>query len=243
MTKAQPTNKSKATLIYLTRIKQWYIPADTESYLALRAAGVPLLRIHRDFLPTVGLLTKKHNIKAKERNFKTDILDPFLDKVGASWLRRENRRCEIQATTMRFEAIKPEAFDEAKETIPKLQKVLEDFFSRWGYRCSFEFSQVRSKIRFNVEYRLDAEKLPIIPIEQDVAALPRIQLKLGFTRISMMFGDKYVDTLIEVSQGGVFKPLHSSRCLYSQISTVKPLIMALANVPNKDVHNSDNPVD
>jgi len=241
--KAQPANKSQPTIIYLTRIKQWYIPADTDSYLALRAAGVPLLRIHRDFLPTVGLLTKKHNIKAKERNFKTDILDPFLDKVGSSWLRKANRRCEIQATTMRFEAIKPEAFEEAKEVIPKLQKVLEDFFTRWGYGFSFELSQVKTRLRLNVEYWLDAEKLPIIPIEQDVAELPRVQLKLGFTRISMMFGDKYVDTLIEVSQGGVFKPLHSSRCLYSQISSVAPLIKALISVPSKDIHNSENPVD
>lgn len=240
MKKAQ---SSKPTIIHLTRIKQWYIPADTESYLTLRKAGVPLLRIHRDFLPTVGLLTKGHNIKAKEKVFKTEILDPFLDKVGASWLRKQNRRCEIQAQTMRFEAIKPESFEEAKETIPKLQKVLEDFFTRWGYGFSFDISQAKTRIRFSVEYWLDAEKLPIIPIEQDVAELPRIQLKLGFTRISMMFGDKYVDTLIEVSQGGVFNPLHSSRCLYSQISSVKPLIRALCEVPNRDVHNFDNPVD
>jgi hypothetical protein len=241
VTKAQPANK--ATIIRLTRLKQWYIPADTESYLVLRKAGIPLLRIHRDFLPTVGLLTKKYNIKAKEVNFKTGILDPFLDKVGSSWLRKDNRMCAINATNMRFDAVKPESFDEAKETIPKLQKVLEDFFTRWGYGFRFELSQVKSRVRLNVEYWLDAEKLPIIPIAQDVAELPRIKLKLGFTRITMSFGDKYVDTLIEISQGGVFKPLHTSQCLYSQISSVKPLIVALCNVPSKDTHNSDNPVD
>jgi hypothetical protein len=237
VTKAQPN------IFYLTRIKQWYIPADTEAYLALRKAGVPLLRIHRDFLPTIGLLTKGHNFKFKERSFKDEILDPFLDKVGASWLRQEHRRCEIQAQTMRFDCVRAEAFTQAKETIPKLQKVLEDFFTRWGYSFQFDLSQVKSRIRLNVEYKLDPEKLPIIPIEEDVAELPRVQLKLGFTRISIAFGTRYVDTLIEVSQGGVFKPLHSSRCLYSQISSVKPLIHALCEIPSREIHNFDNSVD
>jgi hypothetical protein len=235
--------KAQSKIIKLTRIKQWYIPADTESYLVLRDAGVPLLRIHRDFLPTVGLLTKNHNIKAKEVSFKDEILDPFLDKVGKSWLRQENRRCEITGTHMRFDAVRPESFKSAEETIPKLQKVLEDFFTRWGYGFSVEMSQVKTRIRFNVEYWLDAERLPVIPIEQDVAELPRIQLKLGFTRINLSFGTKYVDTLIEISQGGVFKPLHTSRCLYSQISSVKPLIHALCGVPNRDPLNLENPAD
>jgi hypothetical protein len=237
------TKALEPTIIRLTRLKQWYIPADTETYLTLRSVGIPLLRIHRDFLPTVGLLTKKHNIKAKEVNFKDKILDPFLDKVGSSWLRKDNRRCEITATTMRFDAVRPESFEEAKETIPKLQKILEDFFARWGYGCRFDLSQVKTRIRLNVEYWLDPEKLPVIPIEEDVAAIEPIRLKFGFTRISISFGARFVDTLIEVSQGGVFKPLHSSRCLYSQISSVKPLIVALCDVLNKDIHNSDNSVD
>lgn len=241
MTKAQPADK--ATIIRLTRLKQWYIPTDTESYLELRKAGIPLLRIHRDFLPTVGLLTKKHNIKALNVDFKSAILDPFLDKVGSSWLRKDNRRCSITATNMRFDAVKPESFEEAKETIPKLQRVLEDFFSRWGYGFRFELSQVKTRIRLNVEYWQDSSKLPIVPLQQNVAELPRIQLKMGFTRIAMSFGDKYVDLLIEISQGGVFKPLHTSRCLYSQISSVKHLIVALCDVPNRDIHNSDNSVD
>ena len=237
------TKALEPTVIKLTRLKQWYIPADTESYLVLRKVGIPLLRIHRDFLPTVGLLTKKHNIKAKEVNFKTGILDPFLDKVGKAWLRKDNRKCGIAATTMRFDALKPESFAEATATIPKLQKVLEDFFTRWGYGYRFELSQVKTRMRLNVEYWLDADKLPIIPIEQDVAAIEPIRLKLGFTRISISFGDRFVDTVIETSQGGIFKPLHTSRCLYSQISSVKPLIVALCDVPNKDIHNSDNSVD
>jgi hypothetical protein len=235
--------KAQSTIIRLTRIKQWYIPADTESYIELRKVGIPLLRIHRDFLPTVGLLTKSHNIKALNVDFKEKILDPFLDKVGASWLRKENRRCEINATNMRFDAVKPESFDDAKETIPKLQRVLEDFFARWGYGFRFELSQVKSRIRFNVEYWHDAGREPIVPLEQIVEELPPLKLKLGFTRISLTFGHKYVDTLIEISQGGVFKPLHTSRCLYSQMSSVAPLIKALCTVPNKDPHNFENPVD
>jgi len=144
---------------------------------------------------------------------------------------------------MRFDAVKPESIAEAEEVIPKLQQVLEAFFARWGYGVTFELSKVKTRIRLNVEYWFDNNRMPILEVEQDVAELPRIQLKLGFTRISLSLGQKYVDTLIEISQGGVFKPLHSSRCLYSQISSVQPLIKALCSVVNHDVHNFDNSVD
>jgi len=257
--------KAPVKEIQLTKIKQWYIPVNTESYLALRSAGVPLLRIHQDFIPTLGLLVK-NKIRAKEVNFKTGILEPFLDKVGSSWLRKENRRCDIQATSMRFDAVKPESFEEAKETIPKLQAVLEKFFTRWGYGFTFDLSQIKTRMRLSVNYWLDSEKLPVIDIEQDVEELPPIPLKLGFTRLTFTFDNYksktvglpprlgsqergkehrigYVHLLIEVSQGGIYKPIHSTRCTYTELSTVKPLIAALMSIPNMDVHNFDNPAE
>jgi hypothetical protein len=257
--------KAPVQEIQLTKIKQWYIPANTESYIALRKAGVPLLRIHQDFIPTLGLLVK-NKIRAKEVNFKTSILDPFLDKVGSSWLRKDNRRCDIQATSMRFDAVKPESFAEATETVPKLQAVLEKFFTRWGYGFTFELSSVKTRMRLNVNYWLDSEKLPVIELEQDPEELTPIRLKLGFTRLTFTFdGYKsttvsappvygspergkshkigYVHLLIEVSQGGIYKPLHSTRCTYTELSTVKPLIAALMSIPNFDHHNFDNPAE
>lgn len=237
----KPASKSSPTVIRLTKIKQWWLPVDTESYLALRDAGVPLVRFPVDFLPTLSLLTKKHHIRAKEVSFRDEILAPFLELVGTTWNKKPHCRATLAARTMKFESVKPEVYTKAKESIAKLEDVLTKFFTRWGFKYLFEYSESRGKCKLNVEYYFDSTKLPVIPLETPVGDMPKIQLKLGFTRITMTFGERYVDTLIEVSQGGKFTPLHSTRCTYSQISSVKPMITALMQVPDHDIHNFDNP--
>jgi hypothetical protein len=224
----------------LTKIKQWWLPVDAESYLALREAGVPLVRFHVDFLPALSLITKKHRIRAKEVSFKDEILTPFLNLVGTTWNKKQHCRATIAARSMKFETLKPEVYTKAKESITKLTDILEKFFVRWGFKYQFEYSESRGKCKLNVEYYFDSTKMPVIPLETPVTDLPKVQLKIGFTRITMTFGDRYVDTLIEVSQGGKFTPLHSTRCTYSQISSVKPMIAALMQVPDHDIHNFDN---
>jgi len=228
-------------IIRLTKIRQWWLPVDAESYTILRDAGVPLIRFHVDFLPTLQLLTKKHHIRAKAVQFGPEILDPFLEMIGTTWNAKPHCKATITARQMKFETLKPEVFNKAKASILKLEDLLSKFFSRWGYNFRFDYSELRGKCKLTVEYFFDSNKIPIIPLVTDPADLPKIQLKLGFTRITMTFGEKYVDTMLEVSQGGIFQPHHSSRCLYSQISSVKPLIAALMSVPDRDIHNFDNP--
>jgi hypothetical protein len=258
----KPSSKNPS-LIRLTKIKQWWLPADAESYSILKDAGVPLIRFHVDFLPTLKLLTDKHHIRAKEVHFKSEIMDPFMDLMGSTWNKKPHCRATIGSRTMKFETLKPEAFAKAKESLPKLEALLAGFFTRWGFNHRFEYSESRGKCRLNVEYFFDSTKLPVIPLHTEPGTLPKIQLKLGFARLTFTFDNYdsktvtlpprrgqqegvaehkigYVHLTVEVSQGGVFKPIYSNKCLYSQLSSVKPLIAALMTVPDHDIHNFDN---
>jgi hypothetical protein len=263
----KPSKEDK--IIRLTRIKQWYIPADSESYLVLRGAGVALNRFHQDFLPTLKLLTASHGIRGREVNFKDEILSPFLDKVGRAWKKKEHCDCTLGAKTLVFESVKADGFAIAKATIPKLQDVLSKFFARWGYRVTFDYSEHRGKCKLNVEYWFDPERQPIVILEEEADDKPKVQFRLGNLRFTFVFDqydskttshplrptqhpesrpDKtydigYVHTMIEISQGGTFTPLHTSRCTYAQLSSVKPLIKALMEVPNHHASNFDESPD
>jgi hypothetical protein len=257
------TKKAKRQAIRLTRIKQWYIPADAESYIALKDVGVAMTRIHQNFLPTVGLMTRKYGITAREVNFKNEIMDPFFEQIANSWNRKLHCRCLIGGRTMKFESTKPEAHKEAVAAIPKLQDLLEKFFSRWGFSSTFDYSEARGKCKLNVEYWFDHNKAPIVVLEEAPEDQPKIQWKLGFTRLTFTFDQYhsksvklppppgqqesgrehrigYVHLLVEVSQGGKFTPVHSTKCTYTELSSVLPLMKALMNVPNMDHHNFDN---
>lgn len=201
-------NKKKAkadkVLIRLTRIKQWFIPVDADSYLALKDAGVPLTRIHQDFLPTVALITKKHGIRALEVKFKDEIMDPFFEKIGVSWNKKLHCRCSIGGRTMKFESLKPEAHKAATEAIPILQDLLEKFFSRWGFSSTFDYSEKNGRVKLNVEYWHDVNKLPVVVLEEAAEDLKPVQLKLGRTRFTLSFdnyhGKSYRDKTVTIQK-------------------------------------------
>jgi hypothetical protein len=258
------SKSNEPTIFQLTRIKQWYIPADAESYLTLRRAGVALTRFHQDFLPTLKLLTKGKNIRGREVDFHKDIMQPYFDKIGRTWNKKPHCDCTISKKTMVFETLKAEALPIAKASIPKLQDLLTRFFQRWGYRSTFEYSELRGKCKLNVEYWFDPERQPVVILEDEKEELnKKIQFKLGNLRLTFTFDNfesrtviikgggrsnedgippkdyqiGYVHTLIEISQGGKFTPVQSSRCTWSELSSVKPLIAALMDVPNRQPNN------
>lgn len=257
MTKDSPT-------IGLTKIKQWYLPVDAEAYNMLKQAGVPLTRIHERIMPALRLLTNKHKIKARLVDFMAEIYNPFMDRIGATWNKHENRICSLRARELRFETVKQSAYTKAKAALPHLEECLRRFFDRWGYKAIFTYSESRGKIRFVVNFHLDANKEPIIPLVEPPAEAPVIRFKLGFTRISIRLGKpnqaiyhrtragndedsvRYmvtkapeVEIRIEVSQGGKWAPIHTSTCLYSQISSVAPVLLGMAQIVNVDPTNLD----
>lgn len=239
---------SKKTLIRLTRIKQWYIVADVESYMTLKKLGAPMIRVHQNFLPTLQLLTKKNKVNAVSVDFESEILDPFLEKTAATWTKKYGK-CTITSRVMVFQAQDARVGD-ADKAVANLEARLQSFFSRWGYKFSVQYSKNRqgTRLKFHVEYWFDPERMPILPLEVPVEEVPKVQFKIGFTRLTFSFENPQarsgkapkVHLLVEVSQGGKFTPIHSTNCLYSQLSSVKPLVNALMNVMSVDIHNLDN---
>lgn len=242
------SDSGQQKVINLTRIKQWYIPADNEAYLTLKKHGVPLLKIHQNFLPTLRLLTQKHNIRGRVVDFNQDILDPFLERLGSLWNKKYGK-ATITNKVMVFQA-KDDKLVEAREAVPKLEERLRQFFDRWGFKFQCEFSEVKSRLKLHVEYWFDNNKSPVILMDEPEVEQPKVMLKLGFTRLVFAFdqhqnqfgkGPGYVHLTIEVSQGGRWAPLRTSRCTYTELSSVLPLVTALMDIPNKDQHNFDNP--
>jgi hypothetical protein len=231
---------SQQKIIKLTKIKQWYLVVDAESYKILRDAGAPMVRIHENFLPTIGLLTKRHKIKAQNIPFQDQILNPYLDKIGELWQKKEHRRAIINGSILRFETTHSSILAPAREALAKLEASLRRFFKRWGYSASFDISESRGKIKLHVIYKYDSERLPIIPLVEDAESLPVIRLNLGFVRVSLTPGKRELETNISIASGTDWKSLHTSRCLYSQVSDVRPFINALMEVVNKDHHNFEN---
>lgn len=230
----------KQKIIQLTRIKQWYLPVDADSYNILKAAGCPLLRIHENFIPTLSLLTKPHHIKAQVVNFNDSILHPYLDELGARWQKKEFRKATINASILKFETTNASIQASAKEALEKVETSLRRFFTRWGYQAVFEVSENRGKVKLHVTYKYDSTRMPVIPLVEDPLSLPTITLVLGFLRIRMTLGEKEVETNISLASGSTWNSIQTSRCLYSQISDVRPLINTLVRVVNKDPHNFDN---
>lgn len=228
----------------LVKIKQWYLAFDVESYNLLLKAGIPLLKFHEDFLPIVQLMCQNKKIKGKLIKWKDDILTPFLIKIGSDFNKNEHCLASINNKIMKFEVNKSSAAQHIKTKVfPKLEEDLINFFNRWGYSQSITYSELRGKARLSVNYWLDNEKLPILPLKEPIHEIAPVYLRLGSMRLAFRFGEKWIETVLEIGQGGKFNPYYSSRCLYSQISSVLPIINALMNVPNKDSHNSDNQID
>lgn len=223
--------------ITFTKIKQWYLPVAAEDYKALRALGVPLLRVHQNFLPTLSLITKGHDYSGRLVSFKDDILNPYLDNLGQKWQQSQSRKCSISASVLKFEArLEPKNV----EAFTKLEASLRKFFVRWGYSASFDYSETRGKGKLHIQYKYDSKKSPVIVLKEDSTSLPAIKLEIGFVRLTLTLGEKEIETNIAISAGGQWSSLHTSRCLYTQVSDVRPMVASLMAIVDKDQHNFEN---
>ena len=86
------TSTLPKNVIRLVKYQRWYLPHDLDTFRVLQQLGVPVVKINEKFLPTLIMLTKKHGYVGKVTAW-SKILDPFLDKIGAMWLSRDNRKC------------------------------------------------------------------------------------------------------------------------------------------------------
>jgi len=231
--------KSSA-VVKLTKIKQFYFPVDAEDYKLLRAHGVPVIKIHENLLPTLGLLFKKNKITPQAVNFNDAIFNPYLDKIGEAWQSKEFRVATITKSVMKFETTKASIMPHAREALHKLETSLRRFFTRWGFAAAFELSESRGKLKLHVNYKFDPARDPVIPLVEDATSLPSIKIDLGFVRVSLTLMKHDVEVNIAIAAGTLWNSIHTSRCQYDQITDVRPMIAALVSVVNHDQHNSEN---
>jgi hypothetical protein len=260
----QPDSGLDPNEIRLTRIKQWYFPVDVETYKTLKGLGVPLLRIHHTFIPTLRLITKSRGIKGTEIPFDSALMDPFLNMLSSTWQKKYGK-CLISSSEMTFIASDPEKIKAAKEAMPRLEQLIHNFFSRWGFAYAPQYSESASgkRIKYHISFKFDSNKMPIINLEAEEQVLPKVQWKIGFLRINLTFDNPkgkvvygkappgaerppkhiepgFVHLLIELSKGGSWVPYHSTKCNITQVSNVMPLVAALMNIPNLDPFNEEN---
>lgn len=231
---------SKQQIITLTKVRQFYLPVDAESYKILRSAGVPLIRIHENFIPTLSLITKSKKIKAQLVDFHETILNPYLDELGTRWQKKDHRTATLNASVLKFETNHASIYQASKEPLEKVEASLRRFFTRWGYSASFETSENRGKRKLHVSYKHDSNRSPIIHMVEDPTSVPTIKLEIGFVRISLTMLENEVETNISIATGGTWTSVQTTRCLYTQISDVRPFITALMKIPDHDPHNFDN---
>jgi hypothetical protein len=223
-----------------TKIKAWYMPVDAETYKLMKAADAPLTRVHENMMPTLLMLLKSRKLRAKAIDFNEALLNPYLDELGRRWQKKPHRKATITSSVLKFETEHASAAELAREAIPKLETSLRRFFQRWGFVAEFQTSEHRGKIKFHVSYKFDSNKMPIIPLVEEPESLPQIRLNLGYVRLTLTLGSKEVETNIALAAGTDWNSIHTSRCLYSQISDVRAMIGALAGIVSKDEHNGDN---
>lgn len=258
------TKDSKVS-IRLTKVKEWLIPADAESYKVLVKVGVPLVRMHMDMWPTIKVLLTKKKIKAEPVNFVDDIYDPFMERVGTEWKKGNFFDCTLTSKELVFETTKKTAYKKALARIPALEACLRRFFDRWGYAATFIMDEHRGKIQYRVQYKHSQDKLPVIPLETPPEAIPETKIQFGFTRLIFKFNDRNgqkthrvagaqgsegrnvavskgpeIELRIEISQGGKWIPYRTTSCLYTEVSNVMPLMLGLAHIVNTDSTNMDH---
>lgn len=172
-------------IIELVRIKSWYVPRNLDTYRILRQLKVPLLKIHRDFLPALKLVTGPRNIRAKSTDF-TEILNKRLDMIGAQWKSKPGRTCRL--TEKRLLLAAP-CSDANRRAIASLEASFAKFCSRWGYKTSPIYSERDDRLRLVVDFEFDPSRNPIIESEPVETTRP-FELVLGNTKFKVTFMDK-----------------------------------------------------
>lgn len=226
------------SVIELVKVKSWYIPADAMSYQALKSAGLPMLIFHKDFLPTLQLATRRHNIRAREILW-SDMLNTRLDLVGEQWKSKEGRSCKLTETKLIFLA---KANETNRKAIALLEASLAKFFARWAFRYYPVFSETHDRYKLVVDFKFNPELSPIIPVIPVDVKLES-ELILGFTKIKVTFFDKPTEELrvrgmiaplimLEVfaQAGNSWQPMYTSTCKPAQIGNVATFIPGFAEL-------------
>lgn len=150
-----------SVVLNFTKIRQWYIPADGPTYRTLHKHRLPEVRYHEDFFPTLQLLTKKKNMRARLTPFR-EIYDQFMDRLTETWVANPKRKISVTSSTIRLES---RDVKNARDVFPRVEACLRRFYRRWGFTSEFEYSQSPTRAKLVVTFALDRERLPIIEFQ------------------------------------------------------------------------------
>ena len=175
-------------IITLVKIKGWYVPADSSTYKCLKGIGIPLLKIHADFIPTLEMQARPLGIRAKVTYF-TGLRDDMLDKLGSAWKSKPGRNCSLNDHRLVF-ITKPS--DASRAAISRVEGIFHKFCVRWGHSFESHFSETPTKLKLVIDYKFDPRRNPVISIE-DQTQKNEMSLILGFTKITLTFQQKTVD--------------------------------------------------
>jgi hypothetical protein len=223
------------------KIKSWYIPGDSDTYKILRELGIPLLKIHSDFIPTLEIQARPRGIRAKVSHF-TNVRDALLDRLGLAWKKKPGRNCSLNDHRLIFTA-KPS--DESREAFAKVETIFHKFCVRWGHSFDSTFSEAPTKLKLVMDYKFDPNRNPLITVEDSVTK-EDLELVLGFTKIKLTFQTKSGEvtrmrgcispvTLLEIftQAGSAWIPVHSATFADQNIGDPKQFLEAMGLLFNR----------
>lgn len=237
----------------IVRIGERFIIADKDSYNLIRASSFPATSIPAGMLDSAKTLLAYKGIEFKEQDFDHEFLLPFIKRARASWGAKSDAfTSQFQAGMLIMDAASAGA-ESARQMAPKIEAVMAKFFTRWGFKHTFEVSESRGKVRISVEYSVDPKARPVIELEKDARDLKKFEIEFGGFKIGLSMDDPrgriesngngkdvhigYVHVDIALKQGGTFIPYQSGRCTYGEVSSVLPMIAALVQIAE---HQPDN---
>ena len=156
---APPTRK----VITLVKLKQWYIPYDKESYRTLRRVNLANVRYHEDFIETIQLVTRPRGIRAKCLDFAVVYRD-FMTKLQAAWLKSAKRKIKISRGSICLES---KDLARVKTSFPEVEACIRRFFTRWGFKGDFAFSESPTKAKLQVTFAFNPRQIPVIEFLDD----------------------------------------------------------------------------
>jgi hypothetical protein len=241
----------------IVNIGERFIVADKKSYDILRASSFPATAIPAAMLESAKTLLTYKGVEFNEQDFEQEFLLPFIKRARASWgAKGDAFTSQFQAGMLVMDAAQAGA-DAARQMAPKVEAVIAKFFSRWGFKHTFEVSESRGKVRIGVEYSADSKARPVIELERDSKDLQKFEIEFGGFKIGLSMDDPrgriesngngkdvhigYVHVDLSIKQGGTFMPYHSGRCTYGEVSSVLPMIAALVQIAEHQPNNFTKP--
>ncbi len=230
----------------IVRIGERYIVADNDSYNILREASFPATFIPLGMMESARTLLGYKDVQFNEQDFDQEFLLPFIKRARASWGAKSDAfASQFQPGMLLLDAAQSGS-EAARLMAPKIESVMARFFSRWGFKHTFEVSESRGKVRISVEYSADDKARPILELEKDAKDLKKFEIELGGFKIGISMDDPrgriestsagkdvhigYVHVDLSIKQGGNFVPYHSGCCTYTEVSSVLPMIEALVKI-------------